>query len=59
MKGNVPPLGSDTIKRCGFVEVQVALLVEMCHCGVNFEVSCALFIPNVDSDSFYCLGIKM
>ena len=27
------PTGSGTIRRCGFVEVGVALLEEACHCG--------------------------
>ena len=26
-------LGSDTIRRCGFVRVGMTLLEEMCHCG--------------------------
>jgi hypothetical protein len=25
--------GSDTIRRCGLIEVGVALLEEVCHCG--------------------------
>ena len=35
------PKGSGTIKRCGLVGVGVALLEEVCHCEVDFEVSFA------------------
>ena len=27
------PIGSGTIRTCGFVEVGMALLEEVCHCG--------------------------
>ena len=30
---NAWPMGSGTIRRCGFVGVCVALLEEVCHCG--------------------------
>jgi hypothetical protein len=29
--------GNGTIKRCGLVEVGVALLEEVCHCGCGFR----------------------
>ena len=31
--------GSGTIRRCDFVGVGLALVEEVCHCGVGFEVS--------------------
>ena len=41
---------SSTIRRCGLVEVDVALLKEVCHYGVDFEVSFAqASLPQCDS----------
>lgn len=41
---------TDTTRRCSFVGVGVALLVEVCYCGgVDFEVSYA-------QDSTQCLS---
>jgi hypothetical protein len=28
---------NDPIKRCGLVEITVALLEDVCHCGVSYE----------------------
>jgi hypothetical protein len=33
-------MGSGTIRKCGLIEGGVALLEEVCHCGVGFEVLC-------------------
>jgi hypothetical protein len=44
---NAWPTGSGTIRRCGFVGVGVALLEEVCHCGMGFEVSYAQAILSV------------
>ena len=30
---NACPIGSGAIRRCGYVQVGVALLEEICHCG--------------------------
>jgi hypothetical protein len=30
--------GSGTIRRCGLVRVGLALLEEVCHCGVSFKI---------------------
>ena len=33
---NMLNIGSTTIRRCGLVRIGVALLEEVCHCGVGF-----------------------
>jgi len=42
------PTGNGTIRRCGLVGVGVALLEEVCHCEVSFEVSYAQALPSVE-----------
>ena len=41
---------SGCIRRCGFVEVDMALLEDMCQCGGGFEVSYA-------QDTAQCLSL--
>ena len=53
------PIGSSTIGWCELVALGVALLEEVYHCGVGFEVSYMLKLHPVHSISFYCLQIKM
>jgi hypothetical protein len=54
---NVWPTGSGTIRRWGLVEVGVAILEELCHPVVGFEISYAHAMAN-DTISC-CLLIKM
>jgi hypothetical protein len=48
---NAWPIGSGTIRGFGLVAVCVALLEEMCHCGVGFEVLDAQASPSVSVSS--------
>ena len=53
------PKGSDTLRRRGFVEVGVALLEEMCHVEMGFEVSYMLKPYPVSQFTSCCFLIKM
>jgi hypothetical protein len=57
---NACPIGSGTIRRYGLVEVGVALLEEVCHCGGRLRDHIyAQVLPNVELVPFCCLWVKM
>jgi hypothetical protein len=56
---NAWPKGSDTIERQSFVGGGMALLEEVCPCGMGWEVSYAPVTPSLAPSCFYCLQIQM
>lgn len=39
-------IGNGTIRRCGFFGINLALLEEVSHCGMDFEI---LFVPKTET----------
>ena len=56
---NAQPRESDTIRRCGLIEVCVALLEEVCHYRSSFEVLYILKLCQCDTQSPAAFVIKM
>ena len=52
-------IGSGTTRKCGLVGVGVALLKEVCHSGVSFEVIYAQATPSVGHSLLSYLLIRM
>ena len=60
--GRLNTLGSGValLVKCGLVEVGVALLEEVCHCGGRLRDHIyAQVLPNVELVPFCCLWVKM
>ena len=51
-------IGNGTSQRCGLVGVSVALLEEVCHCGLGLEVPTLKLYPVWHIVTFCCLWIK-